>query len=84
MILLQVSIWIVGIFSIIYIAGYLFFFDGMVDMIMAIVDMINNGASLELAKTAVWGFIRLWIASLIGWLIIMSTGAMTFWIGEYK
>ncbi len=81
MILLQVVIWIVGLCSTFYVAGYLMFFDGAVDMVMAIIDMFKNGATLELAKTAVWGFIRLWIAGLVGWLIVFATSAISLWIG---
>lgn len=81
MILLQVVIWIVGLCSTFYVAGYLMFFDGAVDMVMSIVDMFKNGVTLELAKTAVWGFIRLWIAGLVGWLIVFATSAISLWIG---
>lgn len=82
--LIQIIIWVLGICATVYFAGYQMFFDGGVDMIVAIVDMVRDGATLALAKTAVWGFIRMSIAGLVGWLIIFATATISLWFGEYK
>lgn len=84
MILIQILIWIVGLCSTFYIAGYLMFFDGAVDLIISIINMFEDGATLELAKTAVWSFIRMWLAGLVGWLIIFATSALSLFVGEFN
>lgn len=83
MILLQILVWVVGITLTVYIAGYQLFFSGAVDMIMAIIDMFNSGATKELATTAVWSFVKLWIASFIAWVLLMGTGAISAIVHEY-
>lgn len=82
MVLIQILIWLVGITSTLYIAGYLMFFDGAVDLIMSIINMFKDGATIELAKTAVLGLVRVWLASMVGWLIILATSAISIWANE--
>lgn len=84
MILIQILVWIAGVALAIYLAGYQLFFNGAVDMIVAIMDMFQSGATKELAVTAVISFIKLWVASFVGWLIVLATGAISAIIGEYK
>lgn len=84
MILIQGLVWIAGIVLAIYLAGYQLFFNGAVDMVMAVMDMFQSGATKELAVTAVVGFIKLSVAYLVGWLIVLATGAISVIIGEFK
>ena len=84
MLLLQILIWVVGLCSAIYIAGYQMLFDGAVDFIMAIITMIKHGATLELSKIAVLGFIRICLASFVGWLIVLITSMLSYLVSEYK
>lgn len=71
--LLQVIIWIVGVALAIYLAGYHLFFMGGVDLVMSVIDMFHSGVSKELAKTAVLGFVKMWFASLVAWIILTIT-----------
>lgn len=84
MILLQILVWVVGIALTVYVAGYQLFFSGAVDMVMAIGEIISSGVSKELAVTAVIGFIKLWVAGLVSWMILLATGAISAIVSEFK
>lgn len=84
MIVTQIILWVAGIATALYLAGYQMLFSGAVDLIMAIVDMFRSGANKELAVTAVLSFMKVCFAGLVGWVILFATGMLSAIVSDYR